>query len=320
MGDILNAITGTSGSTEQTTTPDETQQAINRERLNELLGLFAQYDPVTGEPQRNRSDVLGGYEQENTYLSNLTDFGQEVYDRARAEDSLTMEDYYNFFNENVRGAYDETASYLERLYNDALARSSDTKHEYVGKAESDRQRAIDLGLSETGGYVDQVARSRINQALALQGLESSGATAQAIANATAEYGLDYLAEIEKTYGTNVANIYATLMSEQSDLAQNYSGNRTSLSNTYTTAAESFNESLDDAQQNIWENYEIQSNIADRPRQLAENDYRRRQDFVTSIFTGIPFSSGSSTSQRSGTGDIFENMGDMFASMLSGGGT
>jgi len=92
--------------------------------------------------------------------------------------------------------------------------------------DANRARALELGLGATGNYIDQIATPRLNAALALQGLESSGAVPAAIARATAETAMPYLQGIEGAYSTNQANTLNSLMGLRGELT----GNRTALDN------------------------------------------------------------------------------------------
>jgi hypothetical protein len=83
--------------------------------------------------------------------------------------------------------------------------------------DANRARALQLGLDATGGYVDQIARPRLEQVMALQGLERGAALPAAIARAVAEQATPYLQSIENTYGTNQANTLNALTALQGQL-------------------------------------------------------------------------------------------------------
>ncbi len=291
-----------------------------------------------------------------------------------------------------------------------------------------RQQALDLGIGATDNYISQIATPRINQAMALQGLESGGAVPQAIARATAETAIPYLQNIESIYGTNQANTLNQLMALKGGLTGNLSaqdaallsqylglqsgvntqlagqqgaateaaaaGNRqlggqlmslqgqagntyqnnvnqlaqalmqnnvtleqagiaadsalgqqlvsaqnalrlqqqqggVALSNTFMPLSAAFAQSVPQVgaalaalpgqlQAQNTSNLTALQPIADYSRQLAENDYLRRQGLFTSLYTGIPFQPGSSTQQTSATGNLFNQLGGFFSSVSTGG--
>lgn len=119
---------------------------------------------------------------------------------------------------NLAGTTAERAlSENEQNYIRALNIAGNTTRGSLDLQDRNRARALELGLNTTGNYIDQIATPRLNAALALQGLESSGAVPAAIARATAETAMPYLQSIENTYGTNQANTVNRLLEIQAAL-------------------------------------------------------------------------------------------------------
>ena len=102
----------------------------------------------------------------------------------------------------------------------------------LASQEGARQRALDLGTGAVGNYIDRIATPRLNQALALQGLESGGAVPTAIARATAEQAIPYLQNIEQLYGTNTANLLGQYGGNLAQLLGQYGGNEAQLLGQY----------------------------------------------------------------------------------------
>jgi hypothetical protein len=59
-------------------------------------------------------------------------------------------------------------------------------------------------------------------------------------------------------------------------------------------------------------------LVDFDRQLREADYLRRQGFAETMYTGLPYTPGSTTSKASGTGNIFDQLGGTISSGVTGG--
>lgn len=89
--------------------------------------------------------------------------------------------------------------------------------------EANRARALELGIGATGNYVDQIARPRLEQVMALQGLERGGALPASIARATAEHAMPYLQSIEGVSATNQANTLNQLMGLKGSLSGQFGG-------------------------------------------------------------------------------------------------
>jgi len=103
----------------------------------------------------------------------------------------------------------------------------------------------------------------------------------------------------------------------------------SLANTYNPLAAGFAQSLPGTSAQLsmlpGQMQALNANTAtalfpltDFSRQLRESDLMRRQGFATSIYTGIPFSPGSTTSGKSGTGNMFDQLGGTISSGATGG--
>jgi hypothetical protein len=125
-----------------------------------------------------------------------------------------------------------------------------------------------------------------------------------------------------------------LMQAQATLRQQQQQGITSLAGTYIPAATSFAQSIPAAAQTL-SMLPIQMRagqsalinaaapLADYQRALREADYLRRQGLFQTVYTGIPFSPGSTTAQTSETGNLFNQLGSFltsFGTLGTKGGT
>ena len=129
------------------------------------------------------------------------DINQANYTNALNRTSGTTNEILGLNDANFQRGLNLNDSGLLR----SLALSGADTQRSLATQDANRARALELGIGATGNYVDQIARPRLEQALALQGLERGGAVPAAIANAVAEYSMPYLQGIETNYGTNQAN-------------------------------------------------------------------------------------------------------------------
>lgn len=134
---------------------------------------------------------------------------------------------------------------------------------------------LSLGLDQSRNYINQIATPEIMSTLALQGLEGGGAASEAIAKASAQYGLPFVQGLpQASVGLTGAR---NLLPQQVGLA--------SAQRAGTLLP-----------------------LADYSRSLREEDLLRQQGVVTSGLTGLPFSPGSSTKQRQSSQPLFNFFG------------
>ena len=418
-------------------------QDIERLRDEGLRGNQGNYNDVRQNLLSSLDAARGGLQRDYT---TGTGAAEAAYGRVGAD--ITAD-----YNAAIaRGDYDYARALIQSEVNrsQALAQSGNTGLEALlqsevnrsrglGQAQSDlassiglqelgRTRALDLGTRATGGYIDTIATPRINQALALQGLESGGAVPAAIARATAETAIPFLQAIEQLYGSNVAQLLAQYMQQtgaigtntqnvqagigtntqnvqagintntqnvqaqlggaqaaqnaqlggqlmslqgaaggtyqqnvaqlaqalmnnnitleqagiaadsalgqqliaaQNQLRQQVVQGNVALTSMYTPLQAAFAGSLPQASAQLsllpqqltaasTANATALQPLADFSRQLRESDLLIRQGLLTSVYTGIPFSPGSTTSGKSGTGNIFDQLGGTISSGVTGG--
>ena len=423
---------------------------VDYSNLISLDNYRQSFTPVLSNYERAKQDLD---RQTTTGINqNYADFASldamREADLARAKAGSYYD--YNLGTRNAYDAYNFLYNDLNNQYNQAiargdfdLARSIQANEAYANRALSGNQsnylrslgiadtdaarslvaqelargRALDLGLRSTDNYISQIATPRINQAMALQGLERGGAVPSAIARATAETAMPFLQGIETAFGSNVANTLNSLMglkgnigtqrsaldaavnqalmgeqatalqsasegnralasqrmSAQTTAGTNYSNQLTqlaqalmannisleqvginaqsalgqqlmqaqtalrtqqqqgtvSLANTYNPLYANFVQSLPGAAELIsltpskmqLANAGVATALtpfADINRQLKESDFLRRQGLFTTLYTGIPFSPGSTTVGKSSTGNIFDQLGGTISSGVTGG--
>ena len=364
------------------------------------------FEPVTDAYSSALSRL--GASTETGQAANAAEY-QRIVDSIRGLTSGAIQRSYGDYGTGVQSAtntygqvsrdigmdYNAAISRGDYDYANALLRSEQNLSRGMGQQEYGRARALDLGLRGTGSYIDQIARPRLEQSLALQGLERGGAIPSAIARATAETAMPYLQGIEQLYGTNTAQLIAQAMGEQTQLGQSQAqqnaalgsqlmslqgaaGNTyqnnvaqlaqalmannitleqagiaansalgqqlmqaqnslrlqqqqgiTSLASTYMPLQSNFAQSLPGASAALsMLPQQMQASKAstmmslipatDWQRQLKEQDFLRRQGLFQTIYTGIPFQPGSTTSQKSATGNLFNQVGGLFESFGTGG--
>jgi len=140
------------------------------------------------------------------------------------------------------GAYTTTAA-TDKLLSDA------------SKTDTSNLMSLDdykkAGYGAAADYVNRISTPAINSAAALQGLEGGGAVQEAIANASAKEGLDFV---------------KTLPQASKDLT--LAGPQAKLLNAESAAA--------------------LFPLADQPRSLAEKNLLRQQGVLETGLTGLPF--------------------------------
>lgn len=193
-----------------------------------------------------RGNVLGGVDRGRARAYQDYGVGLDTAGRAYATAGANIDTAYR--DAVARGDYDlartlditraggdRALNLNEGLYQRGLGVNEANLLASLGISEADvqrslatqdanRARALELGIGATGNYIDQIARPRLEQALALQGLERGGAVPAGIARATAETAMPYLQSVENTYGVNQANTLNALMALRGELT----GNRTAL--------------------------------------------------------------------------------------------
>ena len=147
---------------------------------------------------------------------------------------------------------------------------------------------IKMGLDETGNYISKIATPEIMSQLALAGLEGSGASADAIARATAQIGLPF---VQSLPGASTA---LTLARPQAELIRQQAGLTGGQRGLLPYQAGMMN-----AQGGLFNTQRASTlfPMADYSRALQESDLLRRQGVVTTGLTGLPFTPGSTTEQK-----------------------
>jgi hypothetical protein len=120
-----------------------------------------------------------------------------------------------------------------------------------------------------------------------------------------------------------------LMQQQQQLRQQQIEGGVSLANTFNPLQAQFTQSLPQASAQLamtplalsaarTANLNALQPLADFPRALQEADYLRRQGLFQTVYTGIPFSPGSTTAGGTSTGNIFDQLGGTISSGVTGG--
>ena len=162
----------------------------------------------------------------------------------------------------------ETGAYSTTPAVDALlADASDTDLSNLMSLDEYKE----AGYGATADYVNRISKPAINQAAALQGLESSGATQEAIANASAKENLDFVKTLPAA-------------SESLTLA----GPKAKLLDAETAAA-------------LYP-------LADQPRSLKEKNLLRQQGLLETGLTGLPFTPGTAGTSDKNTQPLFNWFG------------
>lgn len=124
-------------------------------------------------------------------------------------------------------------------------------------------------------------------------------------------------------GQGLVQAQTTLRGQQqqglTSLATNYGSNAASFAQSLPGAASTItNTPL--AARNLQAGYlNALQPLADFPRQLSEADYLRRQNLFTTLYTGTPSQTGSTTFGGNATGNIFDQLGGTIQSGARGGG-
>lgn len=128
-----------------------------------------------------------------------------------------------------------------------------------------------MGLDAVKGYINQVATPTIMQQATLQGLEGGGYVPEAIAKATAQYGLPFIQTLPQASNT------LSLTIPQTRLA-----NAQSASTLFP--------------------------LADYNRSLQERDLLRQQGVVTTGLTGLPYTPSTSSDISKSSQPFFDFFG------------
>lgn len=358
--------------------------ALNPANILSLDQYRQAFQPITDEygSVLNRVNttagqgISGNYADVNMMRGNIQNLLGQALERNYASTNMGMD--------AAQAALQRNIGNTQQAYREAIARGDYDYARNLAQAEATRQRALDLGTGAVGNYIDQIARPRLEQQMALMGLEQSGAIPSAVARATAEQAIPYLSNVEQQYAGNTANLGQNLMGLQSQLGgqqlgataqagQQYQQNinqlaqalmqgnitldqagisadsalgqqllqaqnsirnnqlqaQSNLGGQYMGLQSAFAQSLPGASQALTmlplqaqgqqlQNLNQAAPLLDFPRQLQEADYLRRQNLATTMYTGIPFQSGTQTVQKSGTGNIFDQLGGTISSGVTGG--
>lgn len=106
MGGILSGLFGTSQRQDQRTRPDATQQALNEITLDELSGLFADFNIADFAGPNEAISTPGGMSQ--AFLSQVPGYLQRVTDYADNTDLLDINEYIDL-------GLDETSNYISQI-------------------------------------------------------------------------------------------------------------------------------------------------------------------------------------------------------------
>lgn len=198
---------------------------IDRNYRDYITGMDAAqggYNQTRGsiEADYNAAIARGDYDLART-LSTNAGYAQDAYQRtganATANLNLNEANYLRSLGINEAVANRGFAQNEGNL-NDALRMADADAQRSLGTQDFNRARALELGIGTTGNYIDQIARPRLEQVMALQGLEYGGALPASIARATAEQAIPYLQSIENAYGSNQANTLNNLMGLKGSLS------------------------------------------------------------------------------------------------------
>jgi hypothetical protein len=215
---------------------------LDYSNLMSLDDYRSSFDPVTANYERSLTGVdrlagegaQKGYNDYTTLQRNLRGLTQGALERSHADygtGTASAREGYNRTSEGITADYNAAIARGDFDYARAIAQSelnrsrtleglTADRDTSLATQEANRARALELGIGQTGNYIDQIATPRLNQALALQGLESGGAVPSSIARATAEYALPFLQSIENAYGSNVANTLAQYMQGRAGVGTN----------------------------------------------------------------------------------------------------
>ncbi len=271
MGDVLGSVFGSAKNTDATQTPDPQAQAANRLKLEQLQTLFG------GTPYAGFGQPSDAYTPSPNVSSLYNDIGLQSFQLPSdiGLGNLQLADTPNVNTSNLMSLADYSK----------------------------------LGLDSTSNYISKIATPEIMSQLALAGLESSGASADAIAKATAQIGLPFVQSLPGASNTlTQAGPQANLTQAQANLT---GGQRQLL--PFQALLSNTQANMTNAQRSLIPNQAGVMNaqrastlfpMADYGRTLQESDLLRRQGVVTTGLTGLPFTPGSTTQQKQSSPPMF----------------
>lgn len=320
MGDILGAVLGSGQRTSQDVKVDPTTQALNEAKLNQALGLFdaaglgsfigskeSAYAPSPEVASLYRA-ARAGMEPSNVDTSSLLSFGD--YSNLGLDRSL-LDESIGSGRTNAQTAFQNA----EGTY----GRASGINQSNLGAATS---QFNDLARN----YIAQIATPQIQQQMALQGMEGSGAVNSAISKATADVGLQYLMPLISQFNAAQQQLGQQNMANESNIFTNFANNEAQAYGSYIPTEKSFISSLPGASTGLFmapqqaQTLAAQRSIypaqaastlfplADYSRGLQESNLLRQQGLATTAFTGLPYTPETSTKQRTSSQPLFNFFG------------
>ena len=342
MGDVLGGLFGGGQRTTQTTQVDPTTQALNRMRYGQLSQVFGAAQP----------DVYGGADTTGAYTPSpqVQDLYNFAMQGGTGQDALTMPQYQqagqaaigDVMNRGIdtagqtaqaalggaQSAYGGAMGTLSQDTQNALAAADANRQAALAQREGDYSRGMGTITDTSQNYINRIASPSLNQQMALQGMEGSGAVPTAIANATAQYAGPMVQQLMSQYMSQGASAQqaasaaqaAALQQQQQSGAglggqymsnvgqtyQNLASNQAALSGQGLTTGGAFAQTLPGAQQTMTMLPEqvraaragVASSmfpLADYSRGLQEQNLARRQGLFTTALTGIPYTPQTSVS-------------------------
>jgi hypothetical protein len=335
MGDILGGVFGGGQRTTQETQVDPTTQALNRMRYDQLSRVFgaAQPDVYGGGP-------TGAYTP-SPQVSDLYNFA--MTSSPGSQDYLTMPQYQqagqaaigDVMNQGLGtaastaqaaqagdwSAYGTALGGLEGSTNAALAGTEANRQAALAQREADYARGMGNITDTSRNYINRIATPQLQQQMALQGMEGSGALPTAIAQATAQYAGPMVQQLMSEYMNQGMSAQQAAASAQAAIGQqamqtgaglggqymgqvgqtyqNLAGNQAALYGQGIGTGGAFAQTLPGAQQSVaMLPTQIQAGragiassmfpMADYSRGLQEQELARRTGLFTTGLTGIPY--------------------------------
>lgn len=213
------------------------------------------YDCIGGIVGDALTSIFGG--------GSNTDTSSTATGSSKELDDLRTGILKDLFKDNTLSSYagskTDTGAYTPTAATDKLVTDANNTDTSNLMSLDDYKKA---GYGAAADYVNRISTPAINSAAALQGLESGGATQEAIANASAKEGLDFV---------------KTLPQASKDLT--LAGPQAKLLNSESAAA--------------------LFPLTDQSRSLEEKDLLRQQGVLETGLTGLPFTpSTTGTSDKS----------------------
>lgn len=320
MGGLLDSVFGGGQQSEQDTTVDPTTQALNQLKLQQVQNTFGT-TPYSSFAQPGGNQAYTPTASSTNLLDWAKQQGQNVPTDTMPNYNTAFNNSYNpYFNANFNTNFSPQG--LQQPNSQLMSMSDYTN----------------LGLNAGQNYINQIASPEIKSALALQGMEGSGALPESIARATAQYALPFVQSIP---GVGVANAGVRL-GEAQQAQQNAAlgmqgtqfgnqaiqmGNQAQqMGNDVltqgTNALLGQNQALFQQAQLPAQLAQIRAgtsaiptqiagglfSLSDQQRSLREQDLLRQQGAVTTAFTGIPYTPSTSSSGSQSKQPLFNFFG------------